>query len=153
VNKEVWKTCPSVDGLLVSSFGRVLLPPRNAPLPNGGYRLYQTKPRFGQVYTLPSGSLYYMVMVYDAEKRQVSRKVHQLVCEAFHGARPFPEAQVLHMDENGLNNQPDNLKWGTMKENHNMPVVRALYQARTGVNSSWAKHYAKLGEENAAASR
>ena len=153
VNRETWRPCPSVPGLLASSLGRVLLPPRYAPLPNGGYRLYNTKPRDGQVFRLPSGAEYRMVMVFDSDKKQIPRKVHQLVCEAFHGARPFPEAQVLHLDEVGLNNRPENLKWGTVKENHNMPVVRALYQSRCGENSSWAKHYAKKEESNATASR
>jgi hypothetical protein len=43
--------------------------------------------------------------------------VHQLVCEAFHGVRPFPEAQVRHLDGNKLNNRADNLQWGTPEEN------------------------------------
>lgn len=48
-------------------------------------------------------------------------KMHQLVCEAFHGPKPFPKAVVIHIDENGLNNRPENLKWGTQKENLNAP--------------------------------
>lgn len=43
--------------------------------------------------------------------------VHVLVCEAFHGAKPFPEAQVRHLDGNPLNNNAHNLKWGTPAEN------------------------------------
>ena len=46
-------------------------------------------------------------------------KVHQAVCEAFHGPRPFPNAVVIHLNENGLDNSAGNLKWGTQKENLN----------------------------------
>lgn len=48
-------------------------------------------------------------------------KVHQLVCEAFHGPKPFSRAVVIHKDENSLNNKPSNLTWGTQKENLNCP--------------------------------
>lgn len=66
-------------------------------------------------------------MVRDETKaaRQRPRKVHQLVCEAFHGPKPFPEAVVIHLDENAHNNRPGNLKWGTQKENLNMPKFKA----------------------------
>lgn len=66
-------------------------------------------------------------MVRDATKvaKQRPRKVHQLVCEAFHGPKPFPEAVVIHLDEDALNNRPENLKWGTQKENLNMPKFKA----------------------------
>ena len=52
-------------------------------------------------------------------------KIHQAVCEAFHGPKPFPEAVVIHLDEDGHNNRPENLKWGTQKENLNMPKFKA----------------------------
>lgn len=55
----------------------------------------------------------------NGPNRQAPRKVHQLVCEAFHGPRPFDEAVVIHIDEDGLNNRPENLRWGTQKENLN----------------------------------
>lgn len=44
-------------------------------------------------------------------------QVHAVVCEAFHGEKPFPEAQVRHLDGNKLNNRADNLAWGTSAEN------------------------------------
>jgi hypothetical protein len=43
---------------------------------------------------------------------------HILVCEAWHGVRPTPEHQVRHRDGTKTNNRPDNLCWGTAKENH-----------------------------------
>ena len=51
-------------------------------------------------------------------------KVHRMVCEAFHGPAPAGKPYVLHIDENAHNNRPENLKWGTQKENLRMPVAR-----------------------------
>ena len=44
------------------------------------------------------------------------RKVHQLICEAFHGPRP-KGMECRHLDGDRLNNDPENLKWGTNLEN------------------------------------
>lgn len=49
--------------------------------------------------------------------RNGTASVHRLVCEAFNGPAPFPNAMVLHRDDVKLNNTPTNLRWGTMKEN------------------------------------
>jgi hypothetical protein len=43
--------------------------------------------------------------------------VAALVCEVFHGSRPTPAHQVRHLDGDKLNSRPDNLCWGTGKEN------------------------------------
>lgn len=42
---------------------------------------------------------------------------HRSVCEAWHGAKPTPKHEIRHLDGNCCNNTPDNLKWGTRKEN------------------------------------
>lgn len=62
-------------------------------------------------------------------------KIHRLVCEAFHGEPPFPKAVVIHLDEDGTNNRAENLRWGTQKENLNMPGFIAYCKSRTGENS------------------
>lgn len=48
--------------------------------------------------------------------RAVRRKVPRLVAEAFHGPRP-DGLQIRHMDGDSSNNRPDNLRYGTAKEN------------------------------------
>lgn len=107
--------------------------PCYAPLPNGGYRTCLPEPRVGQVAKShkDASHQYRHVMLrrFGDGPRQQPRKVHQLVCEAFHGPKPFPDAVVIHLDENALNNRPENLKWGTQKENLNMPKIKA-YQRR-----------------------
>ncbi len=134
---EIWRPVPSEPGILVSNAGRVLLQPGYAPLPNGGYRAYMPEPRVGSVASATKGAahVYYNIVLPKGR----TRKVHQLVCEAFHGPKPFPRAVVIHLDENGLNNRPENLKWGTQKENLNMPGFLAYCRARIGADNPFVK--------------
>lgn len=46
----------------------------------------------------------------------VGKLTHVLICEAFHG-KPLPGQQVRHLDGDAGNNRPENLRWGTGKEN------------------------------------
>ena len=120
---EVWKPVPSLPGVLASDEGRILLPPRHAPLPNGGYRIYTPVPTFGSVTRSRKDAQHSYRGLLSSEFGNI--KVHQAVCEAFHGPKPFPKAVVIHRDEDGHNNRPGNLKWGTQKENLNMPKFKA----------------------------
>lgn len=121
--KEIWKPVPSLPGVLASSLGRILLPPRYRPMPSGGYRIYAPKPVVGSVSRSSKAARHTYRSVYNADLGHI--KVHRAVCEAFHGAPPFDGAIVLHLDEDGHNNRPENLKWGTNKENLNMPKYLA----------------------------
>lgn len=49
--------------------------------------------------------------------RGKQRSVHVLVCEAWHGPKPAKRLEVRHLNGNGLDNRPANLKWGTRKQN------------------------------------
>lgn len=120
--REIWKPVPSQPGILASSLGRILLPPKYAPLRNGGYRFYETKPCFGSISRANKNAKHAYRNYW--QRGRGNMKIHQLVCEAFHGPKPFPEAVVIHLDENALNNRPENLKWGTQKENLNMPKFK-----------------------------
>lgn len=138
---EIWKPVPSKPGIMASSEGRVLLPAGYAPLPNGGYRLYTPSPTNGVVYKAKKAAQHVYLGV--KSRRFGAMKVHRLVCEAFHGERPFPKAVVIHIDENGLNNKPSNLKWGTQKENLNAPGFKEYCRSRTGDHSPrtiWARN-------------
>lgn len=120
---EVWKPVPSLPGVMASNEGRIILPPRYAPLPNGGYRQYLPKPVTGVITRAAKNAQYVYRGVYTKAFGNI--KVHRAVCEAFHGPAPFTGAVVIHLDENALNNRPENLKWGTQKENLNMPKFKA----------------------------
>lgn len=144
--REEWREVPEMDGVLASSLGRILLPPRYVALPNGGYRAYMPAPRDGCVTRSKTEAKH--------EYRNIGiggrvYKVHQLICAAFHGPRPFDNAVVLHIDENALNNSADNLKWGTQKENLNAPGFRAYCASRVGDKSQRAKWAASRSQGQA----
>lgn len=119
----IWKPVPSYPGMLASSEGEILLPPRYAPIPNGGYRLYEPLPTKGTITTSKKGASHKYRSVLTRHFGNV--KVHRAVCEAFHGPAPSPRHVVLHRNEDGTDNRPSNLKWGTQKENLNAPGFRA----------------------------
>jgi hypothetical protein len=125
---ETWKPVPSYPGVMASDKGRILLPPRHAVMPNGGVRLYLPKPAVGVIARAAKDAKHEYRNYWTRHFGNI--KVHQAVCEAFHGPRPFPDAVVIHKDEDGLNNAADNLKWGTQKENLNAPGFREQVSER-----------------------
>lgn len=137
MENEVWKPVASKPGVMVSSEGRVLMPKRWAQMPHGGMRCYEPKPTYG-VKTRASKTARHVYMgIYN--KFYGNMKVHRLVCEAFHGAATSADHIVIHLDEDATNNRPENLKWGTMKENLNMPGFIEYCKSRTGENSPYTK--------------
>lgn len=137
MENEVWKPVASKPGVMASSEGRVLLPKRWAQMPHGGMRCYDPKPTYG-VKTRASKTARHVYMgIYN--KFYGNMKVHRLVCEAFHGPAEDSSHVVIHLDEDATNNRPENLKWGTMKENMNMPGYIEYCKSRTGENSSYLK--------------
>lgn len=97
-------------------------------MPYGGERQYGGEPTFGQW----DGQRF----IYPLDGK--SHKVARLVCEAFNG--PAPEGMVcMHLDENARNNVPDNLEWGTQKQNLNAPGFIEYCRSRTGENSPTVK--------------
>lgn len=125
---EVWKPVPSLPGVMASSEGRIVLPPRYAPVNNGGFRAYMPKPVVGTVRRASKKARHVYRGYWCRHFGNI--KVHQAVCEAFHGPKPFAAAVVIHIDENALNNLPENLKWGTQKENLNAPGFRQQVSER-----------------------
>lgn len=146
---ERWKPVPSFPGLLASDQGRLLLPPRYAPLPHGGYRLYTPEPVRGSKTRARKDAAHSYRGIYAKAFGNI--KVHRAVCEAFHGPPPFERAVVIHLDENAHNNRPENLKWGTQKENLNMPKFREYLRSPERIAKITAgKARAKEERKNAA---
>ncbi len=102
-------------------------------MPNGVIRDYITKPILGSIAKSSKTAKHSYRNVFW--KNVGNLKVHQLVCEAFHGPKPFDKAVVINLDENGLNNIPENLKWGTQRENLNSPGFKEYCKSRIGENS------------------
>lgn len=138
---EIWKDVPSMPGLKASSLGRIQLPHGTAPMPNGNIRSYEPKPNYGYK-TRASKTARHEYMGLQ-NRKYGNIKVHRAVCEAFHGPAPFKSAVVIHLNENALDNRPENLKWGTQKENLNMPKFIEYCKSRIGPNSPISKSLAK----------
>lgn len=110
---EIWRRSRSLPAYDVSSLGRIRCRRFRGPMPHGGNRWYGGKASRGQ--WAKDAKRY--IFVY----RGRTYKVATLVCEAFHGRRPFPKAVAMHIDENSRVNRADNLEWGTQKKNLNAP--------------------------------
>jgi len=138
--QEEWRPVPSIPGVIASSLGRVKFPDCSAAMPNGNIREYKTKPVFGskRKSSKTARHEYYGVLY-----RGKNYKIHRLVCEAFHGVPVGDRTFVLHADDNALNNKPENLSWGTQKENLNASGFIEYCKSRTGENSPIAKNRAK----------
>ncbi len=120
---EEWRVVPSKPEIEASSWGRIRRKSHIKPMPHGGTREYHSTPNYGvKTRSAKHAAHVYLGYVY----RGIGNvKVHRLVCEAFHGSPPFEGAVVIHLNEDALDNQPGNLKWGTQKENLNMPKFLA----------------------------
>ena len=102
---EIWRVTSRDHRYEVSNLGRVrrITPDRGArvgfilrPIPGG---------RHGQYRRIGIG------------KNGPKVYIHQLVAEAFIGARPTPKHEVNHIDGNTVNNAADNLEWVSRASN------------------------------------
>lgn len=124
---EEWKKVPGIPGLWASNIGRIKSDPYAVPMPNGGHRITQVRPTRGQISKADKlGNYFRMIIVI----RGKTYKVHRLVCLAWHGKPKDDEDLVLHLDDDGLNNHKDNLKWGDQHENLNSERFRDLMSER-----------------------
>ena len=70
--------------------------------------------------------------------RRVTFKVHRLICFAFHGMSPDWATLVRHLNGNKKDNHPNNLAWGTAKQNaqdsiaHGVQVRGRLHPSAVG---------------------
>lgn len=101
-----WRTVPSFPDYEVSEEGDV----RRAVAAKGS--------RIGKVLKPWIRDDGYRMLILRHEGRSIHKKAHQLVCEAFHGPKPFEGAEVCHNDGTRTNDHFKNLRWGTRAENH-----------------------------------
>ena len=83
--------------------------------------------RFGQVWSLltnrilkpwlSGAAIKYLTLKLSINGKTCKEKVHRLVCRTFHGEPPEGLTNVLHGDDNPINNHADNLRWGTQSDN------------------------------------
>lgn len=60
----------------------------------------------------------YLVVGLYNEEGQKNFNVHRLVARTFLGKPPKGKTHVLHLDDNGYNNEVGNLEWGTVQDNN-----------------------------------
>lgn len=88
---------------------------------------------------------YLVVALYKDATTRVTCRVHQCVCLAFHGLRPFPEAHVRHLDGNSYNNAAANLRWGTPSENQ---FDRLVHGTQHNANKTHCKQGHEFSPDN-----
>jgi len=117
----------SIPGLFARSDGTIKLPSDYRPTKfiKGclTYNKKNSKHKYYGVYSRKLGNI----------------KVHQVVCEAFHGPRPSDKHVVSHLNEDATDNRPENLCWATQKDNLNMPKFIEYCKSRVGENSPVTK--------------
>jgi hypothetical protein len=99
-------------------------------MPNGGVREYRSEGTFGVISRAHKEASHTHRHIHY--RGIGTRKIHRLVCEAFHGPAPSKKSVVMHLNEDAHDNRPENLKWGTQKENLNMPLAKERFRARVG---------------------
>lgn len=98
-NTEIWIDVPDYENTYqVSNFGRV-------------------KRVGGKILNPGCGSNGYLRVSLSKNSKVKQYLVHQLVAISFLGNKPFPDAQVRHLDDKKHNNHLVNIKWGTRSEN------------------------------------
>lgn len=103
---EEWRDIPGLEGMYqASSFGRIRSLDMEVRRGPSGKHLKKGRilsPCFSQGY--------------PAVNIRGTRKIHRLVCMAFHGM-PVGRQEVLHGDGTRTNNRSENLRWGSRQEN------------------------------------
>lgn len=112
---EEWRLVPSLPEYEASSWGRVRRIEYYGPMPHGGLRKYGGVAWVG-TWAKKEGR-------FTMNFRGKTYRIARMVCEAFHGPAPFPDAIAMHKDEDARHNREDNLRWSTQKEN--LPLKNA----------------------------
>lgn len=119
-----------------------MVAPYRASMPRGrGVRPYGGEPHFG-VWNKQDGRF---TVIYKGRTFKVAR----LVCEAFNGPAPEDKPVCMHLDENAANNRPDNLAWGTQKENLHAPAYKHYQKLRANSDNPTQKAREIISMEDA----
>ncbi len=119
MNGENWKNIDGFPGYQVSSNG-------NVRCFRNSHGEITDKPRF--LNPLLNKDDYYYVDLYTMEHKQVHKRIHRLVAEAFIGKQDG--MVVNHIDGNKHNNQVDNIEWVTPEENSRLASKNGLYKTK-----------------------
>ena len=108
---EEWRPILGFEDYEISDLGRVKSKYRKAW---NGFAWHDLRERVMKLGTTRRG---YCFVKMRKDNKTHTREVHRLVLLAFIGLPEAPNIQARHLDGNCKNNLPQNLCWGTAKEN------------------------------------
>jgi hypothetical protein len=109
-----WRAHPVYTSYEVSSDGQVRSIDRMVLVsgPRSGWKFFP-----GRVLKLSMHPNGYLGGSLSVQGKRLNFEVHRMMCETYHGVAPFDDAQVRHLNGVKTDNRPENLSWGTRKEN------------------------------------
>ena len=117
MNKEIWKDIPNYEGLYqASNLGNIRSLDRIRKQYNhNGIATVKYKGKILKQ-QIKRGTGYYVVRLYDNNKKSKTKLVHRLIAETFiQNKNNFPV--INHIDGNKKNNNITNLEWCTQSHN------------------------------------
>jgi len=90
-DNEIWKKC-EIENIYASNLGNI---------------------KNKEIYLNPYLKDGYKTINLIINKKKSYKRVHTLVCSAFHGNKPEWASSVNHINEDKLDNRPENLEWST----------------------------------------
>lgn len=119
-----WREINGFSGYWVSNTGLVRS--------HRGWAGRSKTPRILKPYVDKDG--YHRVTLYQDTGKTKHRRVHALVAEAWHGSRDG--CIVRHLDGTRINNTPDNLAWGSVRDNHDDAKRHGTVIKGTSINTN-----------------
>ena len=115
--EEIWKSIPGYEThYAASSFGRIKSICRVVKdIKSGKERTRVFKEKILRFNISKSHGRMSVMLSKNGKLKRIL--VARLVCLAFHGLPPKGKENVLHYDDIHANNVPENLRWGSLKEN------------------------------------
>ena len=116
MDTEIWKPLKEFPLYEVSSHGRIRSYHNNR---HG----VSTEPK---ILSPGVDGKYRLIHLRDPSGKRKKKRIHNLVCETFH-PRMEGKTQVLHRDDNPLNNHMNNLYWGDYSDNIQDQIKNGLH--------------------------